>query len=147
MKTSICNLVQQNSKRRKGFIHHSVNNSDGVQSKLPVAKRRSVAIDQTVWDGINDLRASALKSNFEIDFTTALNLLAECGMLKIQENDNSGGTDSKVMEIMNKYLDYEELQESGILDDWQNFQEFREWKQNKEKTKLEIKNKEETVPR
>jgi hypothetical protein len=68
-------------------------------------------------------------------------------MLKIQENNNSGNTDSKVMEIINKYLDYEELQESGILDDWQNFQEFREWKQNKEKTKLELAEKEKSLPR
>lgn len=142
-KTEKSNLVM----RRKGYKHLSTDCTNSVKSKMPIAKRRSVTIDQFVWDAINDLRAVAIKSGFDLNFTTALNLMAEYGIIKMQESLDKEDTDPKLLQVADRYLNYSELREHGILDDWKDFQEFREWKETRKNEKLMIEEKVNELPR
>lgn len=98
---------------------------------MPVVRRRSVSIDKFVEETINSFRAGAVVRGLDWDFTTLINAFAEFGLRKAMENTD----DPKFKEVLSKYLTYDELQGAGLVDEWKDFQEFREFKrkqQNKE---------------
>lgn len=128
------------TQNRKGYKHQLTTGANRNVVKMPIARRRSVTIDKFVWEAINDLRASGLKSGYDFDFTTVLNLVAEYGIVKMLERPTAEEKlDPKLFEVFEKYSNYSELRESGLLDDWKDLQEFKEWKQSQQNTKPIIK--------
>lgn len=98
----------------------------GVEaSKMPVAKRRSITVNQYVEQSINAFRAGAVMVGLSYDFTTLINAFAEYGVRKARENTE----DPLFKEVFSKYASYDELQEHGIVDEWINFQEYKKFKE------------------
>lgn len=87
--------------------------------------RRSVTVDPQLNERISQLRALCLQHGMDIDYTTALNLLAELGERWLERS--SRAERESLREIWDKYLDYDEFEES-VIDDWMEFEEFRKWK-------------------
>lgn len=102
--------------------------------KLTGVKRRSVSVNKFVDDSIGDFRAAvAMSKKGEVDYTTALNMFAELGIRKF----SAAGThlDPEQFEVCKKYLGYDEPKEcSAFFNEWQDFQEFKEWKMRRAKT-------------
>ncbi len=99
---------------------------------MPVAKRRSVTMDTFVESSINTFRAGAMLKGLNYDFTTLINAFAEYGLLKARENTN----DLMLVQVLQKYLDYDELREHGLVDEWKDFQEFKDFKQKQKNKSL-----------
>lgn len=97
---------------------------------LPVAKRRTVSIDKYVFDSTNALRSIFIANNLEMDFTTALNVFAEIGIRKIREEGIDKPT---TVQVLKKYLAYDELKEYAIVDEWKDYMEFKQFKEQKKK--------------
>lgn len=95
---------------------------------MPVVRRRTVSIDQFVEETINAFRAGAVIKGLNYDFTTLINTFAEFGIRKVIENSN----DPKFKEVLSKYLNYDEIQEFGLVDEWKDFQEFKEFKRKQQ---------------
>ena len=106
-------------------------NLDGKEIKMPIARRRSVSIDEFVEENISVLRASAIIKGLTYDFTTLINAFAEYGLRKALENP----ADALFKGVLSKYLNYDELQECGLMDEWKDFQEFKEFKRKQKKQK------------
>jgi hypothetical protein len=94
---------------------------------MPIAKRRSITVDQFVEDSINLFRASAAMNGLTFDFTTLINTFAEFGIRKARENTK----DPLLEETLSKYASYDELREHGIVDEWVDFQEYKKYKEAK----------------
>lgn len=87
--------------------------------------RRSVTIDPELNARISQLRALCLQHGMDLDYTTALNLLAELGERWLETSSKSQREGLK--QVWDKYLDYEKF-ENSVIDDWMEFEEFRKWK-------------------
>jgi hypothetical protein len=94
---------------------------------MPVSRRRSVSIDQFVESSINSFRAGAITHGYDCDFTTMINAFAEYGLRKAQENRS----DPILTQVFKKYFDYDELKEYGLVDEWKDLQEFKEFRRKK----------------
>lgn len=94
--------------------------------KVTETIRRSVTIRPSVDTRVRDLIAACARYRISMDYTSALNLLAELG-----ENwlENSTRKDRKeAEEIWSRYLDYEKFEKS-VVSDWVELEEFRQWKE------------------
>lgn len=111
--------------KRKALISKGDSNLSVEGSKMPIAKRRSITVDEYVEKSINAFRAGAVITGLSYDFTTLINAFAEYGVRKVQENVE----DPLFREVFSKYASYDELQEYGIVDEWINFQEYKKYKE------------------
>ena len=100
---------------------------------MPVTKRRTISLDAFVEQNINKFRANALINNVELDFTLMINLFAEYGIRKIEELPN----DPLMLEVATKYVQYSELQESGIIDTWKDKQDVKAWLKDQSESTFE----------
>lgn len=111
--------------KKKALIPKGDSNLSVEASKMPVAKRRSITVDQFVEESINAFRAGAVMAGLSYDFTTLINAFAEYGVRKVRENTQ----DPLFREVFSRYASYDELQEHGIVDEWINFQEYKKLKE------------------
>lgn len=112
-------------KTYKGAQHHNMTIGDET---IPIARRRSISVDKFVDDALNNFRASAIRRSIEMDYTMVFNAFAEYGILQMLKT-STDTIDPIFIQVFKKYMDYDELKESGLLDEWKDFQEFKEWKQ------------------
>lgn len=105
---------------------------------MPIAKRRSISVDKFVDDAVNDLRASAIRRGLDVNYTTAFNMFAEYGILKMKEMTTS--PDALFIQVFNKYWNYDEMKEYGLWDEWTSFQEYKEWKQKQQEKAIQQSN-------
>lgn len=101
--------------------------------KEPSAGRRSVTMRPEVDRKVRDLMASATRYKTNLDYTKALNLLAELGGSWL-ENSNSEER-QKFRAVISKYIDYDVF-ENSVLDEWAEIGEFRRWKDAKARREL-----------
>jgi len=90
--------------------------------------RRSVTIRPEVDTQVRDMISAATRYRTSLDYTKAINLLAELGGDWLQ--NSSPDERRKFREVISKYLDYDAFEES-ILDEWAELGEFRRWKEAK----------------
>jgi len=69
--------------------------------------------------------AAATRHRINLDYTKALNLLAELGERWLETSKPEDR--EKYRDVWEKYLDYGEFEES-VMDDWVELEEFRQWK-------------------
>ena len=101
----------------------------GEKVKGPETIRRSVTIRPELDNRIRDLVAACTRHRINLDYTKALNLLAELGENWLEGSDVEDR--EKYRDLFQKYLDYDFLEESEVLADWYELEEFRKWKQSK----------------
>ncbi len=89
------------------------------------AERRSVTMRPEVDTKVRDMIASATRYKVNLDYTKALNLLAELGGSWLE--NSSPEERRKSRDVISKYLDYEVF-ENSVLDEWAELGEFRRWK-------------------
>jgi len=98
---------------------------------MPIAKRRSVSVDKFVDDLVDSFRSVALMNKNEMGYTTTLNLFAEFGIKCSRLLGKYKELEEMFSEVLGKYSAYDELKEQALLDEWKDWQEYKEWKKNR----------------
>ena len=101
----------------------------GEKVKESETIRRSVTIRPELDNRVRDLVAACTRHRINLDYTKALNLLAELGENWLEGSDAEDR--EKYRDLFQKYLDYGFLEESEVFADWYELEEFRKWKQSK----------------
>jgi len=75
---------------------------------------------------------ACMRRHLDLDYTAALNLFAELGekWLESSTKEEREG----LREVWSRYLDYDVFEES-VKADWVELEEFRRWKQMKNRTR------------
>ena len=94
----------------------------------PEIIRRSVTIKPELDTTIRDFIAACTRHHVDIDYTSALNLFAELGGKWLEASTKEER--EKLRGVWAGHLDYDMFEES-IKPDWTELQEFRKWKQAK----------------
>jgi hypothetical protein len=87
--------------------------------------RRSVTVNPDLNLRISQLRALCLQNGMDLDYTSALNLLAELGERWLEISTKADR--EKYREVWSKYVDFDRF-ERFIISDWKEYEEFRKWK-------------------
>lgn len=95
-----------------------------VQNRDEVV-RRSVTVNPDLNVRISQLRALCLQKGMDLDYTAALNLLAELGERWLETSTKAER--EKYRDIWMKYLDFGKFEKS-VISDWMEYEEFRKWK-------------------
>jgi hypothetical protein len=105
----------------------------GEKVKEIGAGRRSVTVRPEVDTRVRDMMASATRYKANLDYTKALNLLAELGGIWL-ESSNPEERERR-RDVINKYIDFNVFERS-VLDEWAELGEFRRWKAVKARREL-----------
>ena len=92
------------------------------------ADRRSVVVKPEVDARVRDMIAAATRYRLNLDYTKALNLLAELGGKWLEDSSPEGR--KKFSDVIGKYLDFDVFEKS-VVDEWAELGEFRRWKKAK----------------
>jgi hypothetical protein len=87
--------------------------------------RRSVTVQPDLNDRIGQLRAMCLQNRINLDYTAALNLLAELGERWLETSTREQRETYR--DVWARYMSYDEF-ENSVIDDWKELEEFRKWK-------------------
>lgn len=93
--------------------------------KVEETIRRSITINPDLDLRVRDLQAACTRHRIDLDYTKALNMLAELGERWLE--DSTPEIREKSKEVLAKYLDYGKFQDS-VMEDWVEMEEFRQWK-------------------
>jgi hypothetical protein len=105
----------------------------GEKVKETSADRRSVTMRPEVDMKVRDMMASSTRYKATLDYTKALNLLAELGAGWL-ENSNPEER-KRFRDVISKYIDYDVF-ENSVLDEWAELGEFRLWKAKKARREI-----------
>lgn len=84
-----------------------------------------MTIQPNLNDRISQLRATCLQHGIDLDYTAALNLLAELGERWLEKSSRLERENQR--DVWSKYLDYDKFEEL-VFDDWEELEEFRKWR-------------------
>jgi len=90
--------------------------------------RRSITVRPEIDTKVRDMIAAATRYNTSLDYTKAINLLAELGGSWLETSNPDERR--RFREVVAKYLDYDVFEKS-VLDEWAELGEFRRWKMAK----------------
>jgi hypothetical protein len=88
--------------------------------------RRSVTVRPELNTRLREFVAACLRAGIDLDYTKALNLFAELGEKWLESSNHSER--EKLQNVWAAYVDYQKLEASEALNDWREYDEFRQWK-------------------